>query len=87
MPISRRLFDQELDPLDRRILDILDGDPDQAFTFEDLATQLKLGPGPSSLVARFDLSVRLDHLGKKRHIVSRSIHGMVYYATAKQPEA
>ncbi len=84
MPIPRPLFDQEIDPLDRRILDILDRDPAQAFTFGDLAAQLKLG---SALVPLLDLSARLDDLSKKNHIVSRSIHGIVYYATAKQPKA
>lgn len=85
MPIPRNLFDQELDPVDRRILDILDGDPDQAYTFDDLATQLNLVR--SALASRVALAIRLNDLSKKSYIVARDIHGDVYYATAKQPKA
>ena len=39
MPISRELFDQNLDPLDVAILDVLNTDPENAYTFEELASR------------------------------------------------
>ncbi len=85
MPIPRQLFDQEIDPLDRKILDILDGDPVQAYSANDLAAQLKLTP--LTLASEMAFYFRLEDLRRKQLIVARSIHGMQYYASAKGRKA
>ena len=78
MPIPRQLFDQELDPLDQRILDILERNPTQAYSLNDLAAQLDLSP--EDLITRADLIFRLGDLNRKRLIEARAIHGANYYA-------
>ena len=85
MPIPRQLFDQEFDPMDRKILDILDGDPVQAYSLSDLATLLNIAP--PDLALWLDLGFRLYRLRDRRLIAAKAIHGKEYYASAKGMKA
>ncbi len=85
MPIPRRLFEQGLDPLGAKIIEILDSDPDNAYTQEDLAE--KAGYDRSDIVGGLAWVLRLVHLRDEHLILSHVIQGVVYYASAKQPRA
>ena len=83
MPIPRKLFEKGLDPLDTKIIKILDSDPDNAYSVEELIA--KLGFGEASFAERLDLLFRLRNLVLIEEITSGQVHGTAYYTSAKQP--
>jgi hypothetical protein len=84
MPISRELFDQNLDPLDVAILDVLNTDPENAYTFEELASTASVDTSdPSNWL---DLLFRLGLLDARGLLLQRTINGVRYFASVKQPE-
>ena len=78
MPISRDLFDQEIDEVDKEILDLLKGSPKEAFSWEELVDGVGLTVESTSDEAK--LMERLDDLVNGGHIESRNIHGIMYFS-------
>ena len=83
MPISRELFDRNLDPLDALILDVLDTDPKNAYTLWELASRVSVDI--SDYYDQLDLLLRLESLGGRRLLLQRIINGVHYFASIKQP--
>ena len=84
MPISRELFDQNLDPLDVAILDVLNTDPENAYTLDELASRASVDIDDYS--DWLGLSLRLRRLGDRRLLLQSLINGVDYFASVKQPE-
>ena len=82
MTIPRELFDRGLDPLDAQVIQILDSDPDQAYSAENLAE--KAGYDLSSVLGPLIWGLRLSDLAQRQLVASQVIHGEVYYASVKQ---
>ncbi len=80
MPISRDLFDREIDDIDRRIIGFLKESPDEAFSLTELAERVGLSVESTWVEAR--LIERLDDLKNGGHIESRNIHGVLYFSAA-----
>ena len=75
MPISKDLFDQEID---EQIIDFLRDSPNEAFSLEELVNSVGLTVESMKDEAR--LIERLGDLESGRHIESRNIHGVLYYS-------
>ena len=78
MPISRDLFEQEIDEVDRKILDLLKESPQEALSLEELVHGVGLKVESTSDEAK--LMERLSDLEMGALIESRSIHGVLYFS-------
>ena len=78
MPISKDLFDQEIDEIDEQIIDFLNDSPDEAFSLEELVAGV--GLTVVSMRDEAGLMERMDDLINARHIESRNIHGVMYFS-------
>ena len=81
MPIARDLFERGLDPLDAAIVEFLDSRPDQAYDFSDIASQF--GEYGEEFWDRVSLGFHLYSLVEQGSIVSKTLSGSTYYASAK----
>ena len=84
MPIPREFFDQDLDPVDVTILDILNIDPENAYTLDELADRVSVDIFDHS--DWLGLLFRLERLGERSLLLQRTINGVHYFASIKQPE-
>ena len=80
MPISKELFDQEIDEIDEQIIDFLNDSPDEAFSLEELEEGVGLTVSSTSDEAK--LMERFNDLVNGGHIESRNIHGIMYFSIA-----
>ena len=76
MPISRDLFDEDIDDLDKEIIDFLKDSPKEAFSLAELIE--RVGLSVESMVEEAKLIERLRDLDYGEHIRSRNIHGVLY---------
>lgn len=79
MPINRELFERGLDPLDAAIVEFLDSRPDQAYDFNDLASQFR----SEEFWGWVSLALHLNSLVEQGLIESKTLSGQTYYAGGK----
>lgn len=79
MPISKDLFDQEIDEIDEQIIEFLFESPNEAFSLEEVVEGVGLNFKSTSDEAK--LKQRFLDLVNGGHIEYRNIHGMTYYST------
>ena len=74
MPIPREFFDLNLDSLDVVIPDVLNADPENAYTLEELASRASADINDYS--DWLGLLFRLEGLGDRRLLQQRLINGV-----------
>lgn len=88
MPISRDLFDRGLSDEQSRLLELLKGSPDQAFTQEEIWTKLGSPPPIDPLTHAIWLYVKLPMLQEllQRGLIEvKAMGGKTYYAFKPTP--
>ena len=78
MPISRDLFDRQIDPTDRRILDFLETHSSEAYTMYELAEAVNFDL--SRITGEFSFYSRLNDLKTQGFIESKTIHSNLYFS-------
>ncbi len=78
MPISRDLFDQDIDDFDQRLITFLQRSQNQAYSLTELMSQL--GIYVSSAADEASFIQRLDDLEHAGFIESKNIHGTLYFS-------
>ena len=81
MPIDRDLFEQGLDPQDVAIVEFLSSRSDQAYDFDELASQFR--EYSEEFLGRVNLVLRLESLVVRGLIEMKTLSGDTYYASAK----
>jgi len=81
MPIPLRSYQSELEPADSQILQILEKQPYQAYTVQELLP--KTDDILDRVLQTLALSFRLNKLVEKGLVKSKNIRGILYYVSAK----
>ncbi len=81
MPINRELFERGLDPLDAAIVEFLDSRPDQAYDFNDIASEFR--EHSEEFWSRVTLGLHLHSLVQKEFIAAKTLSGRTYYASVR----